>query len=267
MQVSAWPWCRIASTATASAPPHLAAPIGSCATCHVPLAQAVRLTTTRRWPNSRLRNRTRPGFASKGHGRLAQVKGAPVAASCATCHARDFCLECHVNAPEVAGHPGAGPGSPLPGYKAELKAPPDHADPAFLRRHGSGRAQVAANCAICHTQESCLACHTGTPASAQAMPVAGPGRGRGADIHRERPASHGLDFSELHAGPARRVPRAAAAATCVRSVSLPPTQRRRSDAGIPPGRISHPPSRGSIQPGELVRRLPQTRASSAPIAT
>ena len=38
------------------------------------------------------------------------------------------------------------------------------------------------------------------------MPVAAPGRGRGADIHRERPASHGLDFSELHADPASSRP-------------------------------------------------------------
>ncbi len=51
-----------------------------------------------------------------------------------------------------------------------------------------------------------MACHTGTPASAQAVPAAGPGRGRGADIHRERPSSHGLDFSELHAEPASSRP-------------------------------------------------------------
>jgi hypothetical protein len=33
----------------------------------------------------------------------------------------------------------------------------------------------------------------------QAIPIAGPGRGPGATIHRERPVSHGKDFSQTHA--------------------------------------------------------------------
>jgi hypothetical protein len=44
-----------------------------------------------------------------------------------------------------------------------------------------------------------MACHAGTPPSAVlALAAAGAGRGSGAVITRERPASHGADFSEQH---------------------------------------------------------------------
>ncbi|HKP50782.1 MAG TPA: cytochrome c3 family protein, partial [Gemmatimonadales bacterium] len=49
-----------------------------------------------------------------------------------------------------------------------------------------------------HTQESCLTCHLGKPATVRVLPVAGPGRGKGARTERERPPSHGKDFSEIH---------------------------------------------------------------------
>jgi Doubled CXXCH motif (Paired_CXXCH_1) len=185
---------------------HLDAPDSTCATCHLPLVQAVRLTASRVAEFPAPESHRDPEFAAKGHGKLAQVKGAPVAASCATCHARDYCLVCHVDAPEVPVIQALGPDPRSLAIKAELAAPPDHADPTFMRRHGDLTRKGTANCVVCHTQESCLACHTGTPASAQAMPVAAPGRGRGADIHRERPASHGLDFSEFHAEPASSRP-------------------------------------------------------------
>ncbi len=185
---------------------HLDVPDSACATCHVPLVRAVRLTRAQvgKFPAPESHRDSR--FAGNGHGKQAQVKGAPVAASCATCHARDFCLECHVNAPEVPVIQALGPDPRSLAHEAELEAPPDHADPTFLRRHGARAERKAANCVVCHTQESCLACHAGTPASAQAMAAAGPGRGRGAAIERKRPASHGLDFSELHAEPASSRP-------------------------------------------------------------
>jgi len=185
---------------------HFEAPDTACATCHVPLVQAVRLTTAQVGKFPAPESHRDPEFASKEHGKQAQVKGAPVAASCATCHARDFCLECHVNAPEVPVIQALAPDARSLAHKAELEAPPDHADPNFLRKHGGRAGQKAANCLVCHTQESCLSCHVGTTASAQAMPVAGPGRGRGAIIERKRPASHGLDFTELHAEPASSRP-------------------------------------------------------------
>jgi hypothetical protein len=179
--------------------PHLEAPDSTCSTCHVTLARAVRLTRADVAKFSVPESHKRRGFAFEGHGRLARGTGtSPVSAACATCHARDFCSECHVNAPEVATIQALAPDIRSLAHKAELKAPPDHADPGFLRRHGSAARKSAVSCATCHTQESCLACHAGKPTVALALPAAGPGRGKGALIHRERPASHGAEFSKLH---------------------------------------------------------------------
>lgn len=179
--------------------PHLSAPDSSCATCHVSLARAVRLTRADVADFPVPESHKIKGFAFEGHGRLAEGKAAtPVSAACATCHARDFCSECHVNAPEVAAIQALAPDPRSLAIKSELKPPPSHADPAFLRRHGSEARESAATCASCHTQESCLACHTGKPTVAMALHPAGPGRGKGAVIRRRRPASHGSDFSEVH---------------------------------------------------------------------
>jgi hypothetical protein len=190
---------------------HADAPDSACATCHLPLARAVRLTRQDVAEFPEPESHRDPAFASKTHGKLAEVKGAPVAASCATCHARDFCAECHVNAPEVPVIQALAADPRSLALEAKLEAPPDHGDPAFLRRHGGQGRKNAGRCAVCHTQESCVACHTGSPAAVQAIPAAGPGRGRGATIRRERPASHGQDFSERHADPASARPQSCSA--------------------------------------------------------
>jgi hypothetical protein len=185
---------------------HLAAPDTACATCHLTLVQAVRLTPERVRTFPTPSSHRDPEFASTGHGKLAQAGGAPVAASCATCHARDYCMECHVNAPEVRAIQALGPDPRSLALEARLEAPADHADQNFLRRHGDRVAREAGRCAVCHTQQSCVSCHVGSPASVQAIPAAGPGRGAGVAIRRQRPASHGADFSRIHAGPASARP-------------------------------------------------------------
>jgi hypothetical protein len=190
---------------------HLEAPDSACATCHLPLVQAVRLTRARVGHFPAPSSHRDPAFATTGHGKLARPKGAPIAASCTTCHARDYCTQCHVNAPEVPAIQALGPDPRSLALKAELKAPPDHADSRFLRRHGGQARKEAAKCAVCHTQESCVACHIGSPANVQSVHAAGPGRGPGATIRRERPTSHGLDFSEVHAQPASARPQSCSA--------------------------------------------------------
>jgi hypothetical protein len=177
---------------------HLDAPDTACATCHLPLVRAVRLTREDVGDFPVPESHSQPGFAAAQHGKLARA-AAPIAASCATCHARDFCAECHVNAPEVPAIQALAPDPRSLAHPAELEAPASHQDPAFLRRHGAQARKSAATCATCHTQESCLACHAASPSSVQAIPAAAPGRGRGAQIERERPVSHGPDFSETHA--------------------------------------------------------------------
>ena len=190
---------------------HLEAPDSACVTCHVPLAQAVRLSRTdiSRFPAPP--SHKAPGFVQEGHGEQARSGGRGVAGSCATCHARDFCTECHVDAPEVAAIQALQPDPRSLVHRAELRAPASHADPSFLLRHGEPARREAARCATCHTQESCLGCHQASPTAALAMHTAGPGRGTGAQVERKRPESHGTDFSENHAEPASARPQSCGA--------------------------------------------------------
>ncbi|MGH7675132.1 MAG: hypothetical protein ACREMV_07655, partial [Gemmatimonadales bacterium] len=76
---------------------HLASPDSACAVCHVPLVEAVRLTRADIAAFVAPASHSEAGFAgSDGHGTAASAGRG----SCATCHARDFCLVCHVDAPE-----------------------------------------------------------------------------------------------------------------------------------------------------------------------
>lgn len=179
---------------------HLAAPDTSCATCHVPLARAVRLTRDDVAEFPVPPSHKRPGFSLDLHGKLARGSGkrGEVSQACATCHAREFCSDCHVNAPEVPTIQALASDIRSTAHEAELKEPPSHRDPDFVFRHGSDARKAPMACATCHTQESCLTCHIGRPASVRALPAAGPGRGKGADVRRARPVSHGQDFSEVH---------------------------------------------------------------------
>jgi hypothetical protein len=185
---------------------HLSAPDTACATCHLPLVRAVSLSRSEVAGFEAPDSHRNPDFAGRAHGKLARAGRGEVAASCATCHARDFCAECHVNAPEVPAIQALGADPRSLALEAKLEAPPSHHRDDFLQRHGGQAGRDAGACVTCHTRESCLACHSGSPAAAQALPVAAPGRGPGARITRQRPPSHGLDFSELHAGPASARP-------------------------------------------------------------
>lgn len=178
---------------------HLSAPDTACATCHVPLVRAVRLTAEDVGEFPEPASHDDPGFITE-HGDQARegVPGGQIAASCATCHARDFCAECHVNAPEVPVIQALRRDPRSLARRPELREPPSHHDPDFIQKHGNQARRRPQSCTSCHTQESCLACHAPTPGVARAMPAAGPGRGRGAVIERRRPASHGADFSENH---------------------------------------------------------------------
>ena len=179
---------------------HLSAPDTSCATCHLPLPRAALLTRKDVAEFPEPPSHQRPGFSSELHGELARVEGRrnEVSAACATCHARDFCSECHVNAPELALIQALAPDPRSTAHAAKLKAPASHHDPGFLVRHGGQARESPATCATCHTQESCLTCHIEKSAAIRVLPAAGPGRAKGATMERARPVSHGVDFSEIH---------------------------------------------------------------------
>lgn len=191
---------------------HLAAADTACATCHLPLAEATALPAERisRFP---IPPSHREAAFIERHGKLAQparvAGGAPagVAQSCATCHARDFCISCHVNAPEVPVIQALAPDPRSLAIDAKIEAPPSHAAADFVQRHGQAARRTPQSCAACHTRESCLTCHAAQPAVAVALHAAGPGRGRGASVERRRPASHGDDFTSRHAPVASAAPR------------------------------------------------------------
>ena len=189
---------------------HFAAPDSACATCHVTLAQAIRLTRADVAAIDTPPSHRSPEFsAARGHGTLAKAPGGGVAASCATCHARDFCLTCHVDAPEQPTIQALARDSRATAIAVRLTAPPSHSTPDFLERHGGSVRTEQRQCATCHTQESCLACHAGTPRVATAVFASSPERGVGASIVRRPPASHGARFTDQHAALA-----AARGATC-----------------------------------------------------
>jgi hypothetical protein len=195
---------------------HVASADTACATCHVTLAQATALPRERvaRFPTPP--SHLDASFATE-HGKLATpayaAAGAPtgVSASCATCHARDFCITCHVNAPEVPPIQALAPDPRSLAIVARLEEPSSHAAAEFLQQHGRASRRTPRSCAACHTQESCLTCHVAQPAVAAALPAAGPGRGPGASVQRRRPAWHGEDFTERHAPAATASARSCAA--------------------------------------------------------
>jgi hypothetical protein len=183
---------------------HLAAPDTACATCHVPLAQASQLSTADIKSFPKPPSHTAPDFMGPtGHPTLARAGTGPttygIAPSCATCHARDFCITCHVNAPETPAIQALAPDARSLAIPVTLEAPPSHAQGSFLSMHGREAKKSTASCQSCHTQQSCEACHLAPPKAVTTLYAAGPGRGAGAQIVRSRPAMHMADFSTIHA--------------------------------------------------------------------
>lgn len=185
---------------------HLAAPDTACATCHIPLARATRLRASDVARFQAPPSHKQPGFLNaQGHGAQAAVQS-PVAASCATCHARDFCVQCHVDAPEQATIRALGADERSLALAARLTAPSSHSSPRFLTEHGRVARASPKQCSTCHTRESCQTCHATQTATLASLPLAGPGRAAGALTARRRPASHGATFVRNHSAAANAVP-------------------------------------------------------------
>lgn len=206
--------------------PHYDVPSRECATCHVRLTDAPGLTRDdiARFP--RPRSHDTPGFLLGGHGQLARpARNSPqergIAASCATCHARNLCLSCHVNAAETPVIAALEMDSRAPAFAATTQlVPPGHRQPGFLRHHGRDAQRSTASCATCHTRESCTTCHIGAPVTIiAALPVSGPGRAAGAMLTRTPPLDHTAEFRERHGPQANARPKTCE--TChVRSTCL-----------------------------------------------
>lgn len=191
---------------------HLAAPAAACATCHLSLAQASRLTTEDIAAFDEPPSHREEDFTTAaGHGAAATaVPGAAVAPSCATCHARDFCLICHVDAPEQPAVQALARDPRSLALTATLAAPSTHARSDFLATHGAAARQAPGDCATCHTQESCLSCHQAVPATVALLPAAARERGTGARVARHAPDTHRDNYTEAHGPTAAAVPQTCA---------------------------------------------------------
>ncbi|HLZ44817.1 MAG TPA: hypothetical protein VKQ05_03990 [Gemmatimonadales bacterium] len=134
---------------------HLAAPDTACATCHVPLVRAATLTRDdiARFPAPP--SHATPDFLSRaGHGAASRQT---MGNSCATCHAREFCYQCHA---------GSAPPRAIAWLASDLRAtaigaraaPPSHGA-NFADRHATEAAASTARCSGCHVRADCLECH------------------------------------------------------------------------------------------------------------
>ncbi len=191
---------------------HYDAPAESCAQCHVPLAQATGIAEATIGTWKAPASHDDPAFATE-HGKVATpAKGGGVSASCATCHARDFCASCHVNAPEEKTIQALAPDArSLAMARSPIAAPASHRKADFLSIHGRGLTPATATrCDVCHTEESCATCHLVGPPGGPFVAASGPGRGTGAVLKRTRPATHGKDFIDAHAAPANANPQTCA---------------------------------------------------------
>lgn len=187
---------------------HLELADSACSTCHVTLAAST-FAADRIAAFPVPEDHRQAAFVLEGHGRVIKESGnrSLVPASCATCHARNFCTECHVDALEQRSIQAlaSDPRSLL--HQAELKAPSSHASADFVYRHGDKVGETARECRTCHTQESCTACHVTGVRQVAALPPWVPGRGRGAQVARTRPASHDAQFRDRHGSLATAAPK------------------------------------------------------------
>ncbi|MEQ1691566.1 MAG: cytochrome c3 family protein [Gemmatimonas sp.] len=176
----------------------------ACATCHLSLSNAPNLTREHiaRFPKPS--SHLASDFVLGGHGKAAigtgrDPRASGIAANCATCHARNLCVTCHVNAPDIPAIRALAMDERPPAYTASLPTPSNHSASDFQRAHGKAASRPSATCAVCHARGSCMRCHVGVPPRVIAgLPEAGPGRAEGATVTRTPPASHTVRFREGH---------------------------------------------------------------------
>ncbi len=186
-----------------------------------------------------------------GHGVQAEAGTGPktyrVAPSCATCHAQNFCITCHVNAPETPTDPGARSGPPVTGHSGEARGT-GHASAGQLRPDDMERTRkknaVPARPAT-RRRVARLPCHARRGRWRRCTP-AGPDAARAPrSSEAARPATWRISAPSTHRSPAAIRSRARAA-TRGRSASIViagrrserrSTTRRHSWSGTPRRRI------------------------------
>ncbi len=173
-----------------------------CTACHVPLFEADRLPVERIATFPVPESHTAPDFVS-AHAPETSLDQA----SCATCHTRDTCVRCHVNAGSVDAIVALEPDMRVAlleeGRDPEYPLPATHLSPDWSWGHGDFVSVDPASCGNCHTQPTCTTCHIegrGAPGSAIAtLPVPVPGGAPGVDLTGVERRVHPAGFEAEHA--------------------------------------------------------------------
>jgi hypothetical protein len=189
----------------------------ACAGCHTSLA---------RFPLAPLVADAHDGDFMRRHGNEARLS----AEQCATCHTQSFCADCHDQR------------SPFP-VSVTLADRPDR---SFIHplgyaeaRHSWDARQQPQLCLTCHTESTCLGCHTAAGRGAGGVSPHGPGwasLGEGPDRHAKEARRDLLGCASCHSGPG--------AQTCVTCHA--------------PGRPGGSPHRGRTIRGDAQRDTPCT---------
>ena len=134
---------------------HLAAPDTACATCHLPLVRAVSLTRGDIAKFPAPPSHSAPDFLTRhGHGAVTRQT---VGTRCATCHAREFCYQCHAGSAPPRAISWLGADQRATAIAAHA-APASHSD-NFADRHAAEAAASTTRCTSCHVRADCLECH------------------------------------------------------------------------------------------------------------
>ncbi len=171
-----------------------------CTTCHLPLAQATAVSATRiaAFPKP-------PSHADSSFllGHKADAVAAP--ATCATCHARESCLRCHLNGDRVAAVQSLAPDARVAALVRDraprYAAPASHAERRWSTGHGEQAARAIASCANCHSRRSCSGCHRdpeGTATATLASLPSGSAGNAGVIPVRAAAAVHPDNFARRH---------------------------------------------------------------------
>lgn len=182
------------------APEHLAES-ATCKNCHVTLVEARSLTVSQIAAFPKPPSHAQPAFAS-AH---APRSDADVA-RCATCHTRESCTRCHVNAAKLPVIAQLGSDTRVAelmrGRAAVYPIPASHTQQGWELEHGAPAVKGAQGCANCHTQASCRSCHIGAKgegAIAQLSPPATLASQRVTiGVAPSRKAVHPRDFAKAH---------------------------------------------------------------------
>jgi len=185
------------------APSHLAQE--ACLHCHVPLAEASGLAaaTIAAFPKPPSHDSV---YVLAHAADAADSSGA--GATCATCHAREFCASCHVNASRIEAITSLPSDRRVAALMRDRRwvypKPSFHEAGGFIRVHGlMARADVS-ECSNCHARESCLGCHRAEERVQPVTELARRVRGgaRGVDLAGFRPPDHAPDHLLRHRAPA-----------------------------------------------------------------